>query len=168
MSFLLLVEQLAPETPSANQVVLYPKSDGLMYSKDDGGTERVIASVSATQAEQEAGSSVVVATTPGRQQFHPSALKLWGSCGVAADLNSPSYNITSVGDTGAGIATVTIGTDFSTAVYSVWMTCNSTSFGIPLINTMAAGSFVMNSLNTAGGGTDPSVGYFFAAAGDQA
>jgi hypothetical protein len=42
MSFILLVEQTAPQTPSANQVVLYPKSDGVMYSKDDTGTERIV------------------------------------------------------------------------------------------------------------------------------
>lgn len=40
MSFILLVEQVAPETPSTGQVILYPKSDGLMYTKDDGGSER--------------------------------------------------------------------------------------------------------------------------------
>ena len=39
MSFILLVEQVAPQTPSANQVILYPKSDGRMYVKDDAGTE---------------------------------------------------------------------------------------------------------------------------------
>ena len=49
MSFILLVEQTAPETPSANQVVVYPKSDGRVYSKDDAGTERAIsASAGAT------------------------------------------------------------------------------------------------------------------------
>ena len=40
MSYILLVEQTAPEVPSTNQVLLYPKSDGLMYTKDDQGTER--------------------------------------------------------------------------------------------------------------------------------
>lgn len=55
MSFILLVEQAAPETPSANQVVLYPKTDGIMYSKDDAGTERAIALGVATQAEADAG-----------------------------------------------------------------------------------------------------------------
>ena len=49
MSFILLVEQAAPETPSANQVVVYPKTDGRVYSKDDAGVERAIsASAGAT------------------------------------------------------------------------------------------------------------------------
>ena len=39
MSFILLVEQAAPQTPSTNQVVLYAKSDGFMYTKDDAGSE---------------------------------------------------------------------------------------------------------------------------------
>ena len=34
-----LTEQTAPATPSTGKVVLYPKSDGLMYQKDDAGTE---------------------------------------------------------------------------------------------------------------------------------
>ena len=55
MSFILLVEQAAPDTPSTSQVILYPKSDGIMYSKDDAGTERAIALGVATQAEVDAG-----------------------------------------------------------------------------------------------------------------
>ena len=42
MSFILLVEQTAPETPSTAQVVFYPKSDGKLYSKDDAGTESLV------------------------------------------------------------------------------------------------------------------------------
>ena len=58
MSFILLVEQAAPETPSANQVVLYPKADGLVYSKDDAGTERAIAgSLLLTLATEQASTS---------------------------------------------------------------------------------------------------------------
>lgn len=45
MSFILLVEQAAPQTPSANQVVFYAKSDGRMYSKDDIGTESNLQSI---------------------------------------------------------------------------------------------------------------------------
>lgn len=33
---------LAPATPAAGKVILYPKSDGLWYSKDDAGTETVL------------------------------------------------------------------------------------------------------------------------------
>ena len=74
------------------------------------------ASPTATQAELEAGASTTVYTSPGRQQFHPSASKAWvrfDSAGTVA----ASYNITSITDSGAGDWTVNIGTDFSSANY---------------------------------------------------
>lgn len=37
-----MTEQAAPSTPAANKVVIYPKSDGLMYSKDDAGIETLM------------------------------------------------------------------------------------------------------------------------------
>jgi len=39
MSKIILEEQAAPDTPAANKVALYAKADGLMYTKDDAGTE---------------------------------------------------------------------------------------------------------------------------------
>lgn len=39
MAELLLAEGAAAATPAANKVTLYAKSDGLLYSKDDAGTE---------------------------------------------------------------------------------------------------------------------------------
>ena len=36
------IEATAPSTPAANRVVIYCKSDGLMYSKDDAGTETLM------------------------------------------------------------------------------------------------------------------------------
>lgn len=35
-------EAAAPSTPAASKVVIYAKSDGLMYSKDDAGTETLM------------------------------------------------------------------------------------------------------------------------------
>lgn len=70
----------------------------------------------AIQSEQETGTSTVLAVTPGRQHFHPSASKCWvryNSAGTVA----ASYNTTSVTDTAAGNWTVNIATDFSTANY---------------------------------------------------
>src|SRR5688572_15479064 len=37
-----LAEGAAPGTPSAAQVKLYAKADGLLYSKDDAGTETLV------------------------------------------------------------------------------------------------------------------------------
>lgn len=38
------VEGSAPSTPAASRVVVYAKADGLMYSKDDAGTETLMSS----------------------------------------------------------------------------------------------------------------------------
>jgi hypothetical protein len=38
------VEAAAPSTPAASRVVVYAKSDGLMYSKDDAGAETLMSS----------------------------------------------------------------------------------------------------------------------------
>lgn len=37
-----MAEQAAPSTPPTGHVVIYPKSDGLMYSKDDAGAETAL------------------------------------------------------------------------------------------------------------------------------
>jgi hypothetical protein len=74
----------------------------------------------AVQAELEAAASTTLAVTPGRQQFHPSAIKAWVevnmTSGSVASISS-SYNITSITDNGVGDVTVTIATDFSSTVY---------------------------------------------------
>lgn len=121
MGAILLDEQTAPGTPSTGQVVLYPKTDGLLYSKDDAGTETAMSGLpAASQAEQEAGSSTTVATTPGRQHFHPSAAKAWvkfnGSGTVAI---SVSNNVSSITDETTGRYTVNFSTSFSSADYAV-------------------------------------------------
>lgn len=113
MSALLLVEQAAEDTPSANQVVLYPKVDGLIYSKDDAGTERIIAQGIATQAQQETGTDETLAVTPGRQQFHPSAMKFYVRADQGGTIQGTAYNVTSITDVGVGKLRVTIATDFS-------------------------------------------------------
>lgn len=73
--------------------------------------------VAATQAEMEAGTSLLVPVTPGRQHYHPSAAKTW--CAFDASANAvASYNVTSVTDNGTGDWTVNIGTDFSSDNYA--------------------------------------------------
>jgi hypothetical protein len=120
MGVLLLDEQTAPGTPSTGQVVLYPKSDGLLYSKDDAGAETAVTGLAAaSQAEQEAGSSTLVATTPGRQHFHQSAAKAWvrfNGTGVLSIYGS--YNVLSVTDDSTGNYTINWDTDFADANYA--------------------------------------------------
>ncbi len=76
----------------------------------------------ATQAEQETGTATNVAVSPGRQHFHASACKVWGNVDRSAgtpSLQAGAFNVASVADDGAANTAVTIGTDFSDALYSV-------------------------------------------------
>jgi len=45
MGKIVMTEQAAPDTPASNRVSIYPKSDGLMYQKDDAGTETLMGGV---------------------------------------------------------------------------------------------------------------------------
>ncbi len=72
----------------------------------------------ASAAELEAGTDVTRAVTPGYFHRHPASPKAWLSCGVAADLQQ-SYNITSLTDTGTGVVTITIATDFAASNFAI-------------------------------------------------
>lgn len=52
-------EVAAPSTPSAASVIVYAKSDGLLYSKDDAGVEKLISSGPAGSAEFATGNAKV-------------------------------------------------------------------------------------------------------------
>lgn len=75
----------------------------------------------ATQAQQETGTATDVHITPGVQQYHQSAAKVWGYVTVAAGVPTleVSYNVTSITDTTIGQLTITIATDFSSINYTV-------------------------------------------------
>lgn len=101
----------------------------------------------ATQAEQEAGSSITLAVTPGRQHFHPSAAKFWVIFTGNSTTITASYNMTSITD-GATQATVTIATDFSSTAWCVLATAVAAAVsaaGARLASclTMAAGSIIV-------------------------
>ena len=98
MSFILLVEQAAPETPSANQVILYAKSDGRMYIKDDAGTEVTL------QAFVEAGSRTV---------WHQTAAPTGWTKDTTASLNDNALRVVTGTVTPAG--TVAFSTVMGTA-----------------------------------------------------
>lgn len=101
---------------SANRTVTFPDADGT-----------VSFSTIATQADQEAGSSITAATTPGRQQYHPSAAKFWLEGNFSGTINL-SYNVTSITDTGTGVVDITIATDFSSGVFAAFATAISDSY----------------------------------------
>ncbi len=110
----------------------------------------------ATQAEQETGTDVVRAVTPGRQHFHPSAAKAWVEVGLSGNV-STAYNVTSVTDGGTGIITVNFATAFSSASYCAVGTVGggSTAARVFVTNVFGTGSFIGNCLDGAGGLQDP-------------
>jgi hypothetical protein len=130
-----------------------------------------IPSNKASQSDMEAGSANSVTVSPGRQHYHPSAAKCW----VVGTPNSTtiivSYNVTSLGDTNTGQQTVTIATDFSSANYCVQVTVDDSSATISTSATVtgrAAGSYIMNSVDEAASGADPTTAWHSVAFGDQA
>ena len=103
-----------------------PPSDcgWLAYVQDEDETYQVIGSAwvqlitrPASQAEMETGTSLLKAVTPGRQHNHPGHPKFWAFVTVSGGTSTltTSYNVTSITDSGEGILTVTIATDFSSA-----------------------------------------------------
>lgn len=75
----------------------------------------------ATQADMETPVSVgPLAVTPGRMQYHPGVAKFWAYVTYAAGVPTlaASYNVTSITDDGVGLLTITIATDFSSALWS--------------------------------------------------
>ncbi len=125
-------------------------------------------SVAATQAEQEAASTLTAWVSPGRQQFHPSAAKCWIFCDNGGATYA-SFNITSITDTGTGVIGVTIATDFSSTNYALLASGTGGGGGVATYgNITAAGAFNILSYNTATNAAQDVGNAFAAAFGDQA
>lgn len=105
----------------------------------------------ATQAEQEAGASNIVAVTPATQQLHPSAAKGWVKFNMAAAILA-SYNVSSITDNGSGDWTVNWNVDFSSADYAVVVSalCTSASSKLPIVVAQTAGSVQIQNVTAAG------------------
>ncbi|WP_395449968.1 hypothetical protein ACHMW7_09225 [Aminobacter sp. UC22_36] len=81
----------------------------------------------ADQTEMEAGSSTMLAVSPGRQHFHPSAAKCWGYATVSGGVPTlqASYNISGIVDNGTADISFTVGTDFSSANWACIPGCSN-------------------------------------------
>ena len=132
------------------------------------------ATKAATQAQQETGTSITVAVTPGTQVFHNSACKGWGKININGTAAGQS-NISSVDDTGPGTATVNWAEDFADTTYCAVATCvfdpagsTATTLTAQIYNTAyAAGTTRIGSQRASdGAGVDPSF-YTIAAFGDR-
>lgn len=135
-----------------------------IVSKATGETHKFlkanITAAAAVQADQETGTSTAVFVNPGVQHFHLSAAKCWGYATVAAGTPSldASYNVTSITDTATGRLTVTIGNDFSTALYVCVQSGDDGAGSEPKIfnnNARAAGTIELRCLHVNKALNDP-------------
>jgi hypothetical protein len=78
--------------------------------------------VFASQAEQETGTAVDVAVTPGRQQYHPSAAKFWVKFDgtIATPVPIVDFNVVDVTDHSTGLYSANLDVDFSSDEFSVY------------------------------------------------
>jgi hypothetical protein len=126
----------------------------------------IAGNVVATQADQETATSTTTVVSPGRQHFHPSAAKCWLACDNAGNVDA-SYNVTSITDTGTGVVTVTIATDFSSALYAINASVGTAVLVAVSEADRAAGSFVIRAFNSGtGAAQDSTAGYHAVAYGD--
>jgi len=73
----------------------------------------------ASQAEMEAATATDRYVTPQGVNWHPGASKCWGKAVGAGTSLTVNWNVSGISDTGTGRLGVTIGTDFSSAHYSI-------------------------------------------------
>lgn len=93
------------QTQAGANTITVPNATGTMFTTADV----------ATQANQETATSTTTLVTPGRQQFHPSAVKAWVQFKWVSGTPTigGSYNVTSLSDTSVGNTLVTLTTPFS-------------------------------------------------------
>lgn len=130
---------------------------------------RSISALAAAQADQEAGSSVAVFVSPGAQQYHPSAAKVWCKANIAGAIQA-SYNMTSVTDNAVGDITFTINVDFSSADWCAEVCgigASSSQYFNVVSGGQAAGTLRANSRIEAVGGLSDPVNWYLAGFGDQ-
>lgn len=148
----------------------------LDFVKADGTAIVSSSPSAASQAQQETGTDVATFVSPGRQQFHPSALKWWAQVAADGSALTVNYNVSGITDTGTGNLTISIATDFSSANWACFMgnngqintsVTNSASRNV-FLNTMAAGSIQINTKGGDNSDQDPTKPYNVGGAGDQA
>lgn len=131
-----------------------------------------LAAMVATQANQETGTANDRFVSPGRQQYHPSAAKAFCKVNAAATISGVSFNISSVTDTGVGIATFNFTIAFASTGYVVVAMLMSASVIVvaqSVLNDWASASAARVdsvSVGAAPTQTDPAF-YCIAAFGDQ-
>jgi hypothetical protein len=125
----------------------------------------------ASQAQQESASATNVYVCPGRQQFHPSAMKAWAKVTNAGTPTlSQSYNVGSLTDNGTGDTTVTFSTAFSGTTYRYGGSARyDGNNGISVMQSNATGPATgsCRMVTARGGGAPTDVDFSVDFAGDQ-
>lgn len=114
----------------------------------------------ATQSDQETATSTTTYVSPGRQQYHPGHPKFWGRFAGSGTTITSSFNVTSIANTGVGLYTITIATDFSNANWAPFATAKVLAGGgvgdfvlpnVEVGSAIAAGTVKINLLNVKSG-----------------
>lgn len=164
MATLTLSEQSAPSAPSSGSAAIYFKTDGLLYWKDDAGTERQVAQTSGTipfAAGTVSAPSIYLGGDTGTGLYRPSAnvLAITNNGVESARYHaSGGISIGNIVDPGAGnlsvINSLTVGIDlrvFSAAPF-IWfkdLTTADTGFFVIADNSL----FRVSQASDTGGNT---------------
>jgi hypothetical protein len=157
---------------SAPQMIA-PGSDGQVLTST-GSTWQSEAAVpsQATQAALEAETNEDTYAAPDLIKYSPGVAKVWINMnGTGTVAIRDSYNVTSITDDDSGTYTITVGTDFSNATYSVvgssfYNESQTSTHDVIGIKSFNVGSFVL--INTYENATNRDVEFIQAAAfGDQ-
>lgn len=108
MGALVLTEQAAAGTPASGDIVLYSKTDGLLYWKDSAGTEYGV-------AYQATGSTATTFTYDGSGGTSASKTLTWQKIGNVVTLTIPAVTAT----TGTNSTVLSSNTAFSTTARPV-------------------------------------------------
>lgn len=121
-----------------------------------------------TQAQMEAGTDNTASrVTPLAVNWHPGVAKAWLKCGKTGNVLA-SHNITSITDTGTGVVTITLATDFSSIDYAIIAIANGTTALAIRALSQAAGTFQLYCfITTTGALADPENFYYVTCFGDQ-
>lgn len=117
----------------AGEALVYNGAGTWLHYDVNGGIYPSVGNA-ATQAEMEAGTATNKYVTPQGMNWHPGVAKAWLKAGTTGNLLN-SWNITSLTDTGTGVLTITIATDFSSVDYCAQVSVEATATTWAVANT---------------------------------
>lgn len=140
-------------TASTGEPTWVPVTDGQIVIGSTAGSPAAASLTAGSGISITPGSnSITIAATSSGE-----AAKFWIKASGDGTTILDSFNVTSITDTGAGIITVTIDTDFSSANWCLTLAAQ-TGIGsgfIPIGSSQAAGSIVAGFINSSGATLDP-------------